>query len=272
MSQDASAFLVNVPALQPASAPQAPAGIRFLNPGVFSPQEDGRLYTPGNLPMDGPTVKAMLAQFAQLARESRSVADVSAFASGQYDDFYSGTSFAVRTEIESARQGKQDAELRARALSKAQTELCLAWSLEDYARELGNLGRKLDDQWAAFSNTLGLDEEETLDDDQAALAGARPDLAPDAPRVPFGMLLGAMLAFVPEGAGLYCADPSVLADWEEYGVSFREASPEDLAPFGLSGKYLAASAPGHLLCLSKRADPARPWLDAPRLVVAPAKE
>lgn len=270
MSQDACDFLVNVPALQPAPATAAPAGVRFLNPGVPVTGEDARLFTPSGLPMQGPVVKAMLAQFAQLARESKSLADVSAFAQGQYDDFYSGTSFAVQGELDAAMQGKQAEEALAKARSKAQTELCLAWSLEDYARELEGLGRKLDEQWAKFSNTLGLDEEQTLDEEQAALAGARPGLSPDAPRVASSVVLSAVLAFLPEGCGLYCADKAMLADWEEYGVTLAPASPETLARFGVEGDFLCATAPGHLLCLSKRPDPARPWLDGERLVVAPA--
>ena len=46
---------------------------------------------------------------------------------------------------------------------------------------------------------------------------------------------------------------------------------ETLARFGLKGAFRQASLPGHLLCFSKRPDPAKPWLDAPRLVVAPSE-
>ncbi|MFZ5428367.1 MAG: hypothetical protein ACOZEN_15485 [Thermodesulfobacteriota bacterium] len=270
MSPSQSVFLVNVPGLHHESSDKAPSGVRHLNPGLPA-AESGVYFTPAGLPMAPPVVKAMLAQFAQLARESRSVADISAFAAGQYNDFYSGGSHAIKDELEAARSGRQKDIERAKALSRAQTELCLAWALEEYSLELAGLDDKLKSQWDTFSKNLGLDEEDVQDEDQAALAGARPSLVPDAPRVPFAVLVDAVLAFLPSGCGLYCAGKAILADWEEYGVSFSEASPETLSRFGLSGSFREAQAPGHLLCLARRPDPSRPWLDEPRIVLAPAE-
>ncbi|WP_243364338.1 hypothetical protein [Fundidesulfovibrio terrae] len=270
MSLTSDDFLVNVPALHPETTSGTPQGVRFLNPGLPVQGEAGVFFRPGNLPMGEAVASAMLAQFAQLARESKRLGDISAFASGIYEDFHSGTSFAMRDEIRAEQSGTKAGEDARKALSKAQTELCLAWALEGVSLELAGLEEKLDGQWAVFEQSLGLEEDDTLEGEAAALTGAKPDLVPGGPRVPVPLLLASVLAFLPEKAGLFCADPAVIADWEEYGVTFAAASDATLARFGLTGSWREAVAPGHLLCLSKRPDPSKPWLDLPRLVVAAA--
>jgi hypothetical protein len=274
MSPASDEFLINVPALHPETAPGVPGGVRFLNPGLPVAGGAEAFFRPDTLPMGEPVAQAMLAQFAQLARESKRLGDISAFASGIYEDFHSGSSFAIRDEIRAAQAGTGNAEAARKALSKAQTELCLAWALEDVSLELAGLEKKLDGQWAVFEQSLGLTDDDALEGDveAASLAGARPDLVPGGPRVPVPMLVEAVLAFLPDKAGLFCADPAVAADWEEYGVTFAPAQAATLARFGLSGTYREAMAPGHLLCLAKRLDPSKPWLDRPRLVVVPAGE
>lgn len=269
MSLNATNFLINVPALNPASAPGAPSSVRFLNPGVPVSGHEGSLFTPDNLPMGEAIVKAMLAQFAQLARETKHLGDISALVPAHFENFYSGTSFAIRDEIRIDQSGAAPGiELR-KALSRAQTELCLAWALEENALEMAGLEEKLDTQWSTFEKTLGLDEEDAYEGAGAALAGAKPDLTPGGPRIPHVVLVESLLAFAPVGQGLYCADENLLADWVEYGVAFAEASPETLARFGLEGEWRQALAPGFRLCLGKRPDAAKPWLDAERLIVSP---
>ncbi|MBI4807072.1 MAG: hypothetical protein HY795_17800 [Desulfovibrio sp.] len=269
MSLNTTNFLVNVPALNPGSAPDAPSAVRFLNPGVPVPGHDASLYKPDNLPMNDAVVKAMLAQFAQLARETKNLGDISALVSGHFENFFSGTSFAIKDDLRAALSGSaREIEMR-KALSRAQTELCLAWALEDAAFELASLKDKLDAQWSTFEKSLGLEEEDALEGSAAALAGAKPDLTPDGPKIPLAVLMESILAFVPDGQGLYCADENILADWAEYGVAFSEASAETLARFGLEGEWRQALAPGYTLCLNKRPDASKPWLDAVRLIVSP---
>jgi hypothetical protein len=278
MSASHITFLVNVPALSPASFPDAPSGVKFLNPGVPAPEAGTAgdpaafadvWFRPRNLPMDERTVKAMLAQFAQLARESKSLGDISAFFPGQYENFHSGTSFAIKDEIIAAVSGREKDDLSAKAVQKAQTALCLAWSLEQSSHELAGLETKLDAQWSAFEKTLGLEEDDALEGPETGLAGGKPDLAPGGPRVPVAVLMESVLAFLPEEAGLYCADENLLAMWEEFGAAFAPADTGLLSSLGLEGGYRAACMPGYLTCLSKRPDPAKPWLDAARLIVAP---
>jgi len=218
------------------------------------------------------TVAAMMAQFAQLARESRNVADLSAFAPGMREDFHAGTSFAIRDEISVARQGREQ-EIQAKEfLTKAQTELCLAWALEENALELAGLQDAFGEQWAKFERDLGLGDGQTPTDEDDSLIQAMPDFVASPQRPRASVLVDAVLAFLPEGCGLYSSDAALAADWEEYGASFSPATPETLTRFGLTGSFRQAVVPGHLLCLSKRPDPHKPWHTRERLVVAPLGE
>jgi hypothetical protein len=287
MSPNTTDFLVNVPFLNPGTHPGAPAGVRYLNPGVPSPEGDALWFRPQNLPMAESVVKAMLAQFAQLARESKNLADVSAF--GQYEDPHARSSFAVRDEILAAQSGGQREAEALKARSRAQTELCLAWALEEAALELIGLQKKFGGQWSTFEQSLGLYDDDSLselqltaaenvsqggvehpsDGENASGTGLMSEFVPSRPRVSTSLLVDAILTFLPLGCDLFCADGDLLADWEEYGVAFTPAVPESLARFGLTGVFRQALAPGHLLCRSKRPDPSKPWLDGPRMVVAP---
>jgi hypothetical protein len=304
MSFNTDEFLVNVPFLNPGTRPGTPIGVRFLNPGVPAPGGDELWFRPENLPMAEPVVKAMLDQFAQLARESKNVSDISAFA--QYEDPYAHSSFAIRDEILAAQSGSQREIAAGEARSKAQTELCLAWALEEVALELDGLQKKFGGQWSTFERSLGLHDEDFLLDQELDLndrdslegadmslkngetarngkksspegeeilrTGTMPEFVPSLPRVSTAVLVDAVLAFLPLGCGLYCADKDLRADWEEFGVVFTSAAPESIARFGLTGSFRQASAPGYLLCRSKRPDPAKPWLDGPRLIVVPGQE
>jgi len=270
MSLDASVFLVNVPALNPRSDPDAPAGVRFLNPGVAA-GENPRLFRPCGLPMPEKTVAAMMAQFAVLARESRSVADLSAFAPGAREDFHAGTSFAIRDAITAARQGREREIKIKELLATAQTELCLAWVLEENALELAGLQDAFGEQWSKFEQDLGLADGKTPDEDDS-LTEAMPDFVVSPQKPKASVLVDAVLAFLPEGCGLYSSDAALVSDWEEYGAHFSPAEPEILARFGLAGSFRQAVVPAHLLCLSKRPDPYKPWHAGERLVIAPLEE
>ncbi len=269
-SMQTLSFLVNVPALDGRGRTVPQGAIRFINPGVAGLDNDGLFLRPETLPMDEPVVAAMLAQYAPLARESRGVADISAFAPGQYEDFHSGTSFAIRDAITAQASGQAGA-IRAREMrSKAQTTLCLAWALEQAGRELAGLEEKLGGQWSRFEQSLGWEEDDALDPEALTLAQAKPQLAPGGPKVPYGLLVDAVLCFLPEGCGLFSDDAALAEEWREYGVAFAPATDADTARFGLEGAWQCAKAPGHLLCLSRRAAPDKPWQAAAWSVFLPA--
>ncbi|GFK94568.1 hypothetical protein NNJEOMEG_02415 [Fundidesulfovibrio magnetotacticus] len=270
MSQDTVSLLIHVPDLTPQAAPDVPPAVRFLDPGLAPADPPGRWFRPPDLPLDEASARALTAQFTQLARESRSVADVSAYAPS-LQDAYGSTSFAIKDGLEAALEGRQDQEIRKRALARAQAELCLAWALEEVSRELDGLTAKLDGQWADFEKTLGLDEEDPLGGEEAALSGAKPDLVPAGPGLPLAVFVDAALTVLPPQCGLHASDEALASSWEEFGVAFAPADAALTAALGLAGAYRAARAPGWRLCLSRRSDPARPWLDAERTVLVPVR-
>ena len=261
------AFLVNVPSMHSDTA-GLPAGVKLMDPGLAPEPDAAKWFTPADLPMDRQVVAAMLAQFNQLARESRGVADVSAFASGLSEDFHSGTSFAIRDEITAADDPEAARKERTKALSRAQTELCLAWALEESAHDLRGLEDTLDSQWANFELTLGMEPGDAIDDDGLGLVEGKPSLAPSTPKAPVTRVIDAILAFLPSGCGLFSQDKALRADWEEFGVVFAPATPNDLLRFGLEGEgWLKAEAEGYRLCLMRRADAGKPWQAAPFAVL-----
>lgn len=272
MSLHTPQLLVNVPALDPRTAPGLPAGVRYFDPGLPGGANSAQKFTPQTLPMDSAKVRALLAQFAQLARECKNPGELTAFMPGYAEDFYSGTRMAIQSEL-SARRTEDGAHKRlAEALTRAQTQLCLAWALEDAAQELSGLENRLGGQWADFEKSLGLNEDAEADSEDTALARNRPVLAPGLPRVPARSLVEAVLAFLPDGAGLYTAEESLIADWSEFGVTFGPAQAPLLERLGLSGHCRRGVAPGWQLSLLRKPDAARPWLDQQRLVIAATKE
>jgi len=271
MNRTASVFLVNVPELTPEANPHAPQAVRFLNPGVVAGEEE-RLFRPEGLPMSDAVVKAMMADFARLAKESRTAGELSAFAHSVREDFHAHTSFAAADAISAALDGQEREKRERELLAKAQTELCLAWSLEKSREELAGLQDAFGQQWSKFEQDLGLGEEESAEGEDDSLAGVMPDFVAGSQKPRACVLVDAALAFLPDGCGLYCSDASLLADWEEYGVEFAPGTAETGERFGLAGAFRQAVVPGHLLCLSRRPDPEKPWQAVEWLVIVPGGE
>ena len=74
----------------------------------------------------------------------------------------------------------------------------------------------------------------------------KPSLAPSTPKAPVTRVIDAILAFLPSGCGLFSQDKALRADWEEFGVAFAPATPNDLLRFGLDGEgWLKAEAEGY---------------------------
>lgn len=268
-------FSINVPELHAALASGVPAGnVLFFDPGT-APAGDSAFFSPGTLPLDRREAAGLAERFAQLARETRDPRELSGLWSSAAEDFYSSTTFAIRDQMADMAAGVLEEKRLRQALVKAQSVLCLAWALEEAALDLSRLEDRLDGQWKRFEHELGLDEDDQASEEGRALLGEAPaSLAGITGLIlPKALVLESILAFVPPSAGLVSADAELIALWAEYGVRFTPADQTDLAVFGLdpptSGRVDTARASGHLLALSRRPEPAKPWLSAPRAVFVP---
>lgn len=259
---------ISVPQLHPELVGVVlPVAVRCFDPGIADPKNEAFL-RPEELPLSADQVRSMQTQFAQLARESRSVGDLAGLQDGMYEDAYSRTSFAIRDEMTALADGSRDAKLLHSVRIKAQTLLCLAWTLEESAMELDGLTEKLTGQWKNFEQSLGLDEDAS---DEEELLTAKPyRFDQDAKSIPKPLVIDAMLTLLPTSCGLFTVDEQLKALWEEFGVVFSPASPDALVSLGLDlseGALFTASAPGFLLTLSRRCPADKPWLAAERTVI-----
>ncbi len=259
---------ISVPHLHPELAGvELPSGVRCFDPGTADAASEA-FYRPDGLPLAADEVRSMQTRFAQLARESRSALDLAGLREGVYEDAYAKTSFAISDEMAALADGTRDAKLAQAARVKAQTLLCLAWTLEESAQELDGLTEKLTGQWKSFEQSLGLDEDVSEEEELLTAKPYRFDQ--EAKAIPKPLVIDAMLALLPPSCGLFTVDVQLKASWEEFGVTFSPAAGSVLAGAGLDGvegKAFVASAPGFLLTLSRRCPTDKPWLATTRTVI-----
>lgn len=267
-SPSSRVLFINVPQLHSELlGTTLPVGVLLFDPGVAAKGQEGYL-RPEDLPLAEGQVRAMQGQFAQLALESRSASDLGGLREGMYEDAYARSSFAIRDELAALADNSQDARRLHDARVKAQTLLCLAWTLEVSALELDGLAGKLTDQWESFERSLGLGDD--LSEEEGLLAAKPYRFDQDAKSIPKPLVIDAMLALLPVSCGVFTVDGQLKALWEEFGVVFSPASPAALEELGAGqaeGAFFAASAPGYLLTLSRRCPLDKPWLAATRSVI-----
>jgi hypothetical protein len=249
-----------------------PEGLRFLDPGICSTSADFPIYAPESLPLGPTQVKGLLAQFSQLARECRDPGELLGLRQGLAEDFYSGTSLAVMSELRDRASGTHEDQPLTQALVQAQTILCLAWVIEESVGDIVRLEEDLAGQWQRFTSNLGLDEaDQEAGDRLTALSGPLSPPSPEMAGLPKPLLIESLLAFIPPRSALFTADEELRSSWEDFGLAFRPAQAQDLAALPLGGLTQAgtwlAKAPGYVLAMSRREPAGKPWLKAERLVV-----
>lgn len=256
-------MLIAFPAMHEGLAAGLPQAVRLFDPGLEAAPA-ARGFRPEGLPLDPRQARRTLAEMLQLGEQFAHVSDLSSLRA--QTDFYTGTSLAIRSELEDRLRGDDQARLD-KARVTAQTELLLAYTFEERQQELSELESGVAAASARFQSALGLDA------DAAELAELGLSAAPEpavAAELPWRPVLAAMLAFLPEDAVLVTDAHGVAEDLVEAGLAPLPAAPEDLAAWGLSpadGPAASVMAPGRALCGLGRADPGRPWLAAPRRIV-----
>ena len=258
-------FLLNFPQLHP-NMPGCdhPVGVRFFD-AVLGSSEDPLLFQPENPPLGQAELLAILEQYESLGRQCKHPSELAHLRMGVLEDFYSRTSFGLAREI--AAQGPEQAAKAWRdELCKAQVLLGLAYRLEEKSLELAKLDEQFAVSWKKFENDLGLSEEDMGELFPAASAASPIFLSGDDLELPWALVLESLLAFLPEGCGLWVSNPEILSSLVESGVSFDSPSADFLKGFGLNGEELsaqtlAAKASGAKLVLRGRAPKDKPWLD-----------
>jgi hypothetical protein len=269
------ATLLFFPCLHPALVEGDVSGVRFLDPGLADPK-DRRYLRPAGLPLGGDDLAGFLREFARLRQEVKNPKDLALLAGSSDGHFFSDTSFAVREELEDHLHPERVAARRA---TSVQLALCLAYMIEESLLELAGTG-ELDARFSrAMIESLGLEPDVDTDEEAAALvaalsgAGERLTTASftEEFRPPWRQMVSPFWAMAPEGAGIFVADPDIVAAWLDAGVSLTAPESGEMAvwfPDGApTGTLLVGREAGWRLLGKTRPQPQAPWLDRLRPVV-----
>ncbi len=266
-------IIVHFPSLVPEAL--APGGARFLllEPGLRRAADPSVYLVPGNLPMDRRQARAWLAQSMEFANRFQHRGDLSGvFATGQ-DDFYSGSSQDIQSQLRSMEGAPVAEDPEDLARRRAQMVLLLAVGLEERLAEIQALNRRLGDSWQGMAESLGLEEDDAgrLPHVLAVSPAATPDSAEPLPLgwldeygLSWPMLLECVFCFLPPDALLLVGDSSLFRAWVDMGLEF---SPPAEPPAGLEPGALMGRAPGHVWSGRGSVPGDRPWLASERVVI-----
>lgn len=254
--------------------PKTAGAAALLDPGL-APAEtapgEGPYFRPGGLPLEGPELSAVMAQYETLGREVRTARELDAFFAARFDDAYGDTSLGIENALRDRMRGGREADRAAAA--KAQVGLCLAWRLEEKVLELSGLGEGLDRSLREFAESLGLTDDDADELPEGLLGGAAltdKDTLAGEFQGPWRPLLDAALRFAPEKSALVLTDSRMIGSLADAGLlDLSKSSPEAdaLVAAELRGRFAAATLPGWRM-LGNRPRPGAPWLDVPRTILA----
>ncbi|MBG0789281.1 MAG: hypothetical protein H0S80_02160 [Desulfovibrionaceae bacterium] len=203
-------------------------GLRFFDPGLAAePFADG--FRPDGLPLDPKTAAALINDCINFGEQFKDPAEMAWFGAQSADDFYEGSSMSIQAQLtrqfDDGQGSKRQRELK-EARAKAQFVLLLAWFLEERMMELAGLESGIRSGWRNMDTTLGVDDDDRLENGVVMLGAAESHTggASDGRSIPFPWkrVAEALPGFIPEDALLLCADPGVIAAWEEQGIEFVE--------------------------------------------------
>ena len=293
MSEDR--LILCIPWMHPALAPELPACVRFLNPGLVT-SRPGELtptvfHTPQPLPLSPAQARRYLQDAFEFGDRFQHSGDMAFFSAGGGDEIFSLPDPGLRAELaelsrmadgqSAAPDSKTEAAAgKAQSPLKSQMALLLAWTLEEKILELAELADTLAASSRRFDAALGLDEEEAPDDaddvapdfaDVAAIAGVGDPagLAEDhetaVASFPLGRSVEHLLTFLPADGRLFAVEPRLRAAWETSGAVLAPVAParapEGLAELAIAGRLLETTLSGWRLIGLARRPVERPDLD-----------
>ena len=269
----AAVTLLFFPCLHPALAGGVPAGVRFLDPGLADAGDPACL-RPSGLPLADEAVAQFARECRRLRQEVKNPKDLALLAGTSAGHFFEETSFAVREELEDQLHPERVAARRAAA---AQRTLCLAYMIEESLLDLAGAGELTATFRKGLAESLGIGADDGEEGEAFAAVLAASDDLPSAGALgdeflpSWSRILSPFWALAPEDAGLFVADPGIIATWIDAGVPLGEPGagesaawfPDDLP----LGGVLAGRETGWRLLGKSRSQPEAPWLDLVRLVV-----
>jgi len=220
-------MLLSFPNLHPELWAARPLdGLRFFDPGLTEKAVEGG-YRPGDLPLDAKAATALINDCINFGEQFKDPSEMAYFGAHTADDFYEGSPNSIRAQLErqfaDGQGGKEERE-RQEARSKAQFILLLAWFLEERLMELDNLEKGVRNSWKAMDRTIGVDDDDRLDERVVGLGSAQSHTGgvSDGQSIPlpWKRVIEALPAFIPEDSVLVCADNDIIEAWEEQGIEF----------------------------------------------------
>ena len=227
--------------------------MKFFDPGLAAEPFEGG-FRPDGLPLDPKTATALINDCINFGQQFKDPAEMAWFGAQTADDFYEGSSMSIQAQLTrqfSDIQGAEEEREQNEARSKAQFILLLAWFLEERMMEVAGLEQGVKDSWKSMDQTLGVEDDDRLDGRVVTLGTAESHTggASDGQAVPFPWkrVAEALPGFIPADSILVCADPEIIAAWEERDIAFhrRAGGHDDGHPSRLAVRLPPPGARGH---------------------------
>ncbi|MFW5499104.1 MULTISPECIES: hypothetical protein [unclassified Maridesulfovibrio] len=245
-------------------------GALIFDPGIDRDETgDVPVYRPENLPVEPQTCRRMVDDFISYGESLGAMFKFIANPQSNDKDQFGERTSAIQNEL-AARISpnvvdKSDEEARI----QNQVVLALCYAYEEKNIELGSLEQNLNEKWAGFGESLGLDVDSEDDRKAMALGGLManlPGLGGGDVQLPWQKVLEGFALLLPENSVLITSDVDAVSLWKDRDIEFYEK--EGL----LEEKALVLREKvWKLLSLSGLPED-KPWLDREFTVVLKVKE
>lgn len=223
-------MLLSFPYMHPELFPgDVMPGVRFFDPGLT--EESGEnAFRPESLPMDSRTATSLINDCINFGEQFKDPGEMAYFGAMTTDDFYEGSSMSIQAQLtrqfQDSQGGKEERE-RKEAASRSQFILLLAYFFEEKMIELASIEQGVKDTWKAMDTTLGVDDEDRLNERVVSLSAAESHTGgkSDGQMVPlpWKRIIEALPSFVPQDTILVCSDSDIIAAWDDLDISFAPA-------------------------------------------------
>ncbi|WP_027184911.1 hypothetical protein [Desulfovibrio inopinatus] len=263
-SYDFPSFLVHAPALLPAFvSPAVQSCAQFFDPGLETTEQEN-MFRPLELPIEPKTFRQMVRDYDTLANQ---VSDPALLASifGAPSNTSEESSRNILAALEGqASPDNEETKRQNERVAKAQLVLGLGVLLQKRHLELVELDSSFNQVKSKFENNLGMEQGDALGDATVIQSG----FGEEHFDMPWATVLSAMLTLLPEEAGIFVSDPTVIDAWKDFGVQFGPLDDNIAMPAKcrVSGLQITR-VPGYHLLLRKRPVEDVTLLNAERVVV-----